>query len=431
MSHSIRARRSEVALLVERLLGACSADRRPAATGWSSLPIAFVWLFQTLSRGASLDERFRDARRWFLELVPGRRIGATYQGFVKALRRSSLLPEWIAAAFRERLREWSGADWRVAGWVPLAMDGTRFECPRSRSCQKKIGVASRAKSAPQLVLVSLWHLGVHAWFDFRIAAALVGERALMKDMLSTLPERTLLVGDAGFIGYDFCEELDRRGVAFLLRVGASTTLLSDLGRRASVGGGGVHLWPGKRHRRRPLALRLLVVGSGKKKVHLATNLLDPLALSKKQAAAFYRQRWGIETAYRSMKQTLGRRTLKSRAADLAQLELAGTALGHWALALLALKARGKAFATRGWSTAKAADSLRTALTQPISRLAWRTAWRATLLPPIKRRGRKKRRQEWAKVNHRPPCGAPIVRPANHTELVAFQRLAHTASPQSS
>lgn len=427
MPHSIRPRRNRLASAVERLLDASLADRSARAGGWSSLALAVVWLFQTLSRGASLDERFRDARRWFLELAPGWRLGATYQGFVKALRRSPLLPEWVAAAFRERLREWSGPDWRVGGWVPLAMDGTRFECPRSRSCQKRIGVASRAKSAPQLALVSLWHLGVHAWFDFRIAAALVGERALMKDMLSRLPGRTLLVGDAGFIGYDFCEELDRRGVSFLLRVGTSTTLLSDLGRWAFVGRGVVHLWPGKRRSRRPLALRLLVVGRGKKKVHLATNVLDPLELSKKQAAAFYRQRWGIETAYRSMKQTLGRRTLKSRAADLTLHELAGIVLGHWMLALLALKARGAALATRGWSTAKAADALRTALAEGTSRAAWNAAWRRTLLPPVKRRGLKKRRQEWAKVNHRPSCGAPIVRPANRAELAAVQRLTQTTS----
>ena len=157
-------------------------------------------------------------------------------------------------------------------------------------------------------------------------------------------------------------------------------------------------------------------------------MLDPLALSKKQAATFYRQRWVIETGYRAMKQTLLRRTLKSRAADLTKLELVGVVLGHWALALLGLKARGAKHATRGWSTAKAAAALRTALTHGTSRADWRIAWRRVLLAPVKRRGLKKRRQDWPKAKHDPPCGAPTIRPANPSELAALKRLAATAIP---
>lgn len=421
MSHCSVRRRGGLGVAFERLLDASWKDGEPRAQRWTLLSLAFVWLFQSLSRSADLEGRFQDARRWLQRLAPRRR-GATYQGFVKALRRGSLLPDWVAHALRERLSEWSGPAFRVSGWVPLALDGTRFECPRSRSCQRSFRLASRLKSAPQLVLVSLWHLGVHAWFDFRVASARVGERTLARDLSDGLPPRTLLVGDAGLIGYDFCTALAGRGASFLLRVGANVTLLAELGVWANVGRGVVHLWPRDQHERRPLTLRLLVVGRGKKKIYLATNVLDPLALSKKQAASFYRQRWGIESAYRSMKQTLGRRTLKSRAADLARLELVGVVLGHWALALLALRARGQATATRGWSTAKTAALLRTALTYGLRAATWRTAWRRVLLAPPKRHGLKKHRQDWAKTKHDPPCGAPTVRRANRTELAAFQRL---------
>jgi len=426
MSHCSVRRRGGLGVAFERLLGASWKGGEKRVQRWTLLSLAFVWLFQSLSRSADLGGRFQDARRWLQRLTPRRR-GATYQGFVKALRRSSLLPDWVAHALRERLVEWSGPAFRVAGWIPLALDGTRFECPRSRSCQQSFRLASRLKSAPQLVLVSLWHLGVHAWFDFRVASARVGERTLARDLADGLPKRTLLVGDAGFIGYDFCTELLDRGASFLLRVGANVTLLADLGAWANVGRGVVHLWPRGQQDRPPLALRLLVVGRGKKKVYLATNVLDPLTLSKKQAASFYRQRWGIESAYRSMKQTLGRRVVKSRASDLANLELAGVVLGHWALALLALKVRGHATATRGWSTAKAAALLRTALTHGLRVTAWRTAWRRVLLAPPKRRGLKKRRQDWAKAKHDPPCGAPIVRRANPSELAAFKCLTTTST----
>ena len=425
MAHRTNRPSFGLASSLERLLGVALGDREPRVQGWTSVALAVVWVLQVVSRGASLDARFEDALGWVRSLVPHGKRRTTYQGFVKALRRTPLLPEWIAAAFRERLREGAGPSFRVAGWVPLAIDGTRFETPRSPSCQRAFRLASRPKSAPQLVLVSLWHLGVQAWFDFRVAAVRVGERTLARDLLDGLPARTLLVGDAGFIGYDFCAELERRGVGFLLRVGANVTLLSELGAWSRAGRGVVHLWPGGKRTRPPLALRLLVVGRGKKKVYLATNVLDPLALSKKQAATFYRQRWVIETGYRAMKQTLLRRTLKSRAADLATLELVGVVLGHWALALLALKARGAKRASCGWSTAKAAAALRTALTEGTTRSDWNAAWRRVLLPPVKRRGLKKRRQDWPKVKHDPPCGAPTVRPANPSELAALQRLAAT------
>ena len=92
-------------------------------------------------------------------------------------------------------------------------------------------------------------------------------------------------------------------------------------------------------------------------------------------------------------------------------------------AMLALKARGTNQATLGWSTAKAASLMREALTEGMTPADWHAAWRQVLLPPIKRRGLKKRRQDWAKVKRDPPCGAPTVRPANPTELAALKRLA--------
>src|SRR5215218_976012 len=119
MAHRIKRPSRGLASAFERLLGAGLGEREPRVQGWSSAALAVVWLFQSLSRGASLDERFQEARRWLRTLVPGRRREATYQGFVKALRRSPLVPEWIAAALRERLRAWSGPGFRVAGWVPL------------------------------------------------------------------------------------------------------------------------------------------------------------------------------------------------------------------------------------------------------------------------------------------------------------------------
>jgi Transposase DDE domain len=82
-----------------------------------------------------------------------------------------------------------------------------------------VPLARRRKSSPQLTLTGLWHLGVHCWYDGRVGPARTAERAMLRDMLDDLPERTLLVADAGFVGYELCAELIQRRIAFLLRVG--------------------------------------------------------------------------------------------------------------------------------------------------------------------------------------------------------------------
>jgi Transposase DDE domain len=392
--------------------------------GWYALTV--VWLFQTFSRGATLAERFTDARGWLRGVSPAVRLAGTYQGFVKALRRrSEVLSLWLHTALQERLSHWLRDDDRIAGWRPLAVDGTRFDCPRSRSCQRQFRPASRAKAPPQLALVTLWHLVAHCWWDGRVAPAVTSERELLRAMLGGLPPHALLVGDAGFVGFELFEELTRRGVAFLLRVGANVELLTRLGLRVRETADTVYLWPREfRGRRPPVVLRRLVVGTRQRRVHLLTNVLDRRRLTKQQAADFYRRRWGVETAYRAVKQTLDRRRLRSRAADLAVLELTGIFLASWALALLAVVARSRTRLRWAWSPAAAAAALRGALGRAGRRgRSLRQALAQATLPP--RRGRRKRkvRQDWPHKKHEPPCGEPKVRRAPRPLARKAQHLA--------
>src|SRR5205085_1331425 len=125
-------------------------------------------------------------------------------------------------------------------------------------------------------------------------------------------------------------------------VGANVELLTRLGAYRREAADTVYLWPRKhRGRGRPLALRLVTAGARRRRVYLVTNVLSRTALGRKRAADFYRRRWGVETAYRAVKQTLARRKLGSRSADLAALELAGVFLAGWALSLLSLFGRGR------------------------------------------------------------------------------------------
>lgn len=421
MRHSYRRQLLQTMDWVLPALG--KDDAFDARERWAWFPLAFVWLFQVFSRCPTLGERFDDARGWLRKLLPTTPLADTYQGYVKAMRkRGDALVAKCRAAFQTRLWDWLGDDDLVAGWRPIAVDGTRFDCPRSRQCQRAFGSAAREKSAPQLVLTSLWHLSVHCWCDGRIASATVGERTLLRQMLNDLPPRTLLVGDAGLIGYDLCLDLMMRGVSFLFRVGANVSLLTDLG-GYHVTGNTVYLWPHSCHSQPPMMLRLIMVGTGKRKVYLVTDVLSPCSLSKRQAAFFYRCRWGVETAYRSMKQTLDRHTLRSRSSDLALWELFGAWMGAWALSLISLKARGRRAWKRVWSVAQSARIIRAALNRSHHRgpsLIQRL--QAQIITPSKRR--KKTRQVWPRKKHEPPCGAPNITRATNALIREAQRFMH-------
>jgi hypothetical protein len=408
-------------------IGDFRAVDRTCGDRWGWYPLAMVWLLPVLCQAATLKERFAQGRTWLRQLAPTLPLAGSYQGFVKALRRrGETLSFWLRTAVQERLRDRLGDDDLVEGWRPLAVDGTRFDCPRSRSCQKAYPLASRKKSPPQLALTSLWHLGVHCWYDGRVGPARTSERALLRDMLDDLPERALLVGDAGFVGYDLCAELTRRGVAFLLRVGRNIRLLTRLG-LAREGPGTVYLWPQRDRGRPPLRLRLVVVGSGKRRVYLLTGVLDRRQLSQKQAAEFYRRRWGVETAYRAVKQTLERRKLLSRAADLAQWELVGIFLAAWALSLVSLFARGARALRRPWSPARTIHALRQALHRAGRRGPSLRRLLAEALADLSPPGRKKTRQDWPRQKTDPPCGAPDIRQAPRTLVLKAQRFAAAAA----
>ena len=84
-------------------------------------------------------------------------------------------------------------------------------------------------------------------------------------------------------------------------------------------------------------LRLIRVKIGKANVSLVTNVLDAKWLSNTQALQLYRMRWGIELQFRTLKQTFGRRMLRSRTPERALVELDWSLLGLWLIQLFAVK----------------------------------------------------------------------------------------------
>ena len=138
----------------------------------------------------------------------------------------------------------------------------------------------------------------------------------------------------GEIGFYVALESGRH---YLIRVGSNVSLLRKLG-YARENGGTVYLWPDRAARRNlpPIVLRMVVVHNGRHPVYLVTSVLSKSRLSDAQVAELYARRWGIELFYRSLKQTFGRKKLRSGSAENARVELDWSLMALGAMALYAL-----------------------------------------------------------------------------------------------
>ena len=159
----------------------------------------------------------------------------------------------------------------------------------------------------------------------------------MLEMLGILPENSLIVADAGFVGYDNWRAVEEAGHSFVIRVGANVKLLKKLG-YARESAGRVYLWPDAAGKKKqpPMVLRLIAVHNGKHPIYLVTNVLRKEELSDRSMTEIYRARWGIEVFFRSFKQTFGRRKLRSDSPDNALLELDWSLVGLWMVYLMAV-----------------------------------------------------------------------------------------------
>jgi Transposase DDE domain len=309
---------------------------------------ALVW---TWSEETALTDRYLTARQTIAPRSAEQRESISYQAFVKLLaRHSTRLLFAVAEALQRQMREALAESYRVAGYLAFGVDGTRIDAPRTRANEQAFGsrrcrtrrrgrrrrAMQKKALAPRLWLTTLWHLGAGLPWSWTRGASDASERGHLLQMLPWLPERSLLVADAGFVGYEFWQALLAGGHDLLIRVGANVTLLKHLG-YFREGAGRVYLWPDKQARRRqpPLVLRLAVAHGGKHPVYLVTSVLAKTALSDRQLIELYKARWGVEVFYRSFKRTFGRHKLRSTSPDNARLELDWSLVGLWAACLYA------------------------------------------------------------------------------------------------
>ena len=308
---------------------------------WSPRMLVIAVILFTLDSGQTLAERFAAAYDGLSEIFKSRRRpGKDPQGFFRALcRRSDALLELVCRRLRRRVRLAAGRGyWRTGRWLAFGVDGSRFNCPRSRANDEKLGCAGKDKTGPQMLTTTVFHVGTGLIWDFRRGDGKSSERSHLLQMLDTLPKQAMLLADAGFTGYEHFTAIAASGRHFLIRVGSNVTLLRKLGWCCELHDGIVHLWPDaiqRKQKQPPLTLRLIsFTDERNRRIHLLSNVLDRAELSDAEAVELYSKRWVIEVIYRSLKQTLNRRKLVCRNPEHAGAELDWAVVGLWALALM-------------------------------------------------------------------------------------------------
>jgi len=401
-------------------------------TRWTGRMLAFVATLMVWDRGQTLGDRFESARYAVTSMFPSRRrIGKTYQGFVKAmLGVGEALLERVTVHLRGALRQMAKAYWTREGFVAFAVDGSHVDCPRSESNEKAIGVSGRKGTGPQFWLTTLWHMGTGLPWSWKIGRSTDAERTHLRDMLCLLPDNALLVADAGFTGYELLRDILAGGRSFLIRVGANVRLLQELGYVQVETDGTVYLWPDKFQKKQhpPLTFRLIILERKGKKMYLLTNL-SAEQLSYKQSAVLYEMRWGVEVFYRSLKQTLERRKMLSRAPKQARSELSWALVGLQLLGLMSVSEIIKSGKDPlSWSVAMSLRVVRLAMRDRKPRGSCRGGLLGCLSRAVKdnyNRSSEKKARYWPHKKREKPPGAPKLRKANEAEVKMAQEIKDT------
>jgi hypothetical protein len=307
---------------------------QPAQTAsrWRLHPLLWTLLTMTWVKGDSVEEKFATARAAYVGCHQStRRPGKSLAGFLTALNRlPTHVMRCLAVGIRQRLVASLLESVRVNGFLLFGCDASRLECPRSEELQQRLDQAGKPDSAPTMLLTALVLLPLGLLWSWRLGKGTASEQDHLRRLLPTLPEKSLLVCDAGYRGYDFFTAILQAQACFLVRLSSSVRLymLKELSLKR-FREGVVYYWPRRQKDQGlpPLKLRLIRIRGHKADVWLLTNVLDHKQISHKVAAKIYRWRWKNEGLFYLYKRMLGKMKLQSRTVALAHREAEGSLLG--------------------------------------------------------------------------------------------------------
>jgi hypothetical protein len=328
-------------------------SRRGRKPRWDLQPLVLTLLAMSWCCGESQAERFETGKAFCaVTLNKRRRPGVTLEGFHKALARVPVrVLRTLAHGVRQQiLAIWNVTDatrdntgWRIGGFIPIGVDGSRLECPRTTELEKTLGEAGKKHSAPTVWVTALVHLRLGLLWAWKLGKGTASERGHLQQMLPLLPTGTLLVADAGFNGFELAHAMIAAGLdgiqgGFLIRMSAKVQLLTEHEPKPGRWSDGeVIYWPKEAQEKSPTALpaplpalrlRLIRIRARNKKndVWLLTNVLDSKRLPRDLAGKFYRWRWESEGFFRTYKRTLSKVKLMNRTLALVHREAEGSLL---------------------------------------------------------------------------------------------------------
>lgn len=319
---------------------------------WTFRTLVMTALFWGWSREKTAGERFSCAQRLTMDLDSTKEKATSSQAFMEILRsHTSYLAARLLDEFRRHMQS-IDQRFKTFGYVLFGVDGTDIAVARTQANQSAFTTNGKSKhqkrkqiknqnahqkkqkECPRILMTTLFHISLGLPWSWRLGSKSDNERSQLLSMLSELPKHALIVGDAGFIGYDFLSAVLEGGADLIVRVGSNVTLLKQLGQvRQSCDI--VYIWPewAMKRKHAPLMFRLVVVNDGRKPIYLITSVHSSKRLSNFQVAKIYAMRWDIELYHRNLKQTMGHRKLLSRSPDNALVELQWGVLGYTAMML--------------------------------------------------------------------------------------------------
>lgn len=339
-----------------------------ANTKWNVPVLVVLSLFWVWSENPTLTGAFETVREQ-CRLILGLTYTLTYQGFINALMTwTPVLMPLIVSQLQHLMETIGGEHYRINGWVPLGVDGSRFQVPytqpnenaysskpsETNKSQEKAKSPKPTENAeadeekpkekkPTLWMTMIYHLKLRMPWVWMTGPSGSSERGHFLQIAreTVFPRKTLFCGDAGFVGYGLWNGLAEMGHSFLFRVGSNVKLFFEENAVVDEQSRLVYYWPKGQAKvgEPPLVLRLVQVKVGKKQIWLVTNVLDEKELSIETCRKMYMLRWGIEEHFRTIKQTYGRRELKSRTPESVELELTWSLLGLWVVQLMASKSQ--------------------------------------------------------------------------------------------
>jgi Transposase DDE domain len=313
--------------------------------------LALIWSWTESENVTDAFDQAADSCRSTFGSVPL----TTYQGFMGALTKWT--PTWMPALqglLQNRMREMSGDSWRVddAFCSPNYGKSNKAKSRRKKKAAAlaktspptpPVAASKKEPQEPQVWITMMWYMVPRLPMTWRLGPTDSSERAHVAEMIANekFPKKTLFCGDAGFTGHALWSQVIDAGQDFLIRVGGNVKLLTEWAKENNctfvLGSGDEDLevlcwprdviamgWP-------PLRLRLIrVMLTPKTHAWLLTSVRDPRRLSATTALRMYKMRWGIEVAFRGLKQTLAKSKLRCHNSTRLLAEL------HWAILSMAV-----------------------------------------------------------------------------------------------